>query len=162
MEKYVINGREIEYDTFDQINLELFDSERRRALDKADELENCLNEENAISSLRELCEVVRDFFDTVLGDGAALDIFGERRNAVKESSAMVKFIADVNSNMKKPQWTVEDIYETFDVAETPVLNKQQRREQERKEAREKRRKEAAMRAAGNMASVMASVSQNSL
>ena len=66
MDKYIINGHEIEFDTWDQVNLELFDSERKRTMEMMKQIEDDLNDENAVASLREISDVIRDFFDTVL------------------------------------------------------------------------------------------------
>ncbi len=137
MDKYIINDHEIEFDTWDQINLELFESERKRAMDRMEELKEELTEENAVASLRTICETVRDFLDTVVGEGTSRKVFGERMNAVREAAAMMKFTSDVSENLSHPQINIPDAMQT--------RNRQQRREQERAIEREKRRMEAAAR-----------------
>ena len=99
MDKYVINGCEIEFDTWDQTNLELFESERKRAVERTERLQKEMTDKNAISSLREICETARDFFDVVLGEGMSNKIFGERMNAIREATAMIAFVGDVSENL---------------------------------------------------------------
>lgn len=144
MDKYIINGHEIEFDTWDQVNLELFDSERKRTMEMMKQIEDDLNDENAVASLREISDVIRDFFDTVLGEGSSDKIFGDRVNAVKESAAMIKFVEDVSDTLARPP---------IKPSPAQTTNRQQRREQERAAEREKRRMEAAARVAVKNGSV---------
>lgn len=155
MDKYIINGHEIEFDTWDQINLELFDSERKRTMEMIKQIEDDLNDENAVASLREISDVIRDFFDTVLGEGSSDEIFGDRVNAVKESAAMIKFIEDVSDTFARPPIIPSPAQAT---------NRQQRRKQERATEREKRRMEAAARVAVKNGSVNAisNIAENAL
>ena len=139
MDKYIINGHEIEFDTWDQVNLELFDSERKRTMEAIKQIEDDLNDENAVASLREISDVIRDFFDTVLGEGLSDEIFGDRVNAVKESAAMIKFVEDVSDTLAHPPIKPSSAGQT--------MNRQRKREQERAIEREKRRMEAAARVA---------------
>lgn len=155
METYDINGHQIEYDIWDQINLELFESERKHTLERMDQLENALTDENAISALREICETVRDFFDVILGEGSSDEIFGTRMNAVRESAAMVKFVDDVSKTLAHPP---------IASSAAQTMNRQQRRERERAAEREKRRMEAAARVAvkNGSASTISNVMGNAL
>lgn len=138
MDKYVINGCEIEFDTWDQTNLELFESERKRAVERTERLQKEMTDENAISSLREICETARDFFDVVLGEGMSNKIFGERMNAIREATAMIAFVGDVSENLSHPQIPVKST--------EYIKDRQQTRDQERAAEREKRRMEAMARA----------------
>ena len=156
MDKYIINGHEIEFDTWDQVNLELFDSERKRTMEMIKHIEDDLNDENAVASLREISDVIRDFFDTVLGEGLSDEIFGDRVNAVKESAAMIKFIEDVSDTFARPPIIPSSAGQT--------MNRQRRREQERATEREKRRMEAAAHVAVKNGSVNAisNIAENAL
>lgn len=78
MERYTVNGHEIEYDTFDIDNLEIYDRETRRIEEMVKGVR--ADSENYVSVLREICNAVLDFFDTVVGEGTAHDIFGDRVN----------------------------------------------------------------------------------
>lgn len=138
MDKYVINGCEIEFDTWDQTNLELFESERKRAIERTERLQKEMTDENAIASLREICETARDFFDVVLGEGMSNKIFGERMNAIREATAMIAFVGDVSENLSHPQIPVKSTEH--------IKERQQTRDQERAVEREKRRMEAIARA----------------
>ena len=96
METYVINGHEVEYDTFDLDAMERYDQEVKRIKDGADALKNSgVSPDNYIPCLREQCEAILDFFDVVLGDGAAQTIFGGKTNIKEILGAYQAFTADV-------------------------------------------------------------------
>lgn len=96
MEKYSINGVEMEYDTFDLDAMELLDSEVNRIRDEVEAVQrDGLDSAGYIRVLREQGENILDFFDTVLGDGAAAKIFGTRMNIRDIMNAYRKFTADV-------------------------------------------------------------------
>ena len=141
METYIINGHEIEYDTFDLTNMELFESERRFAMERATDLQK-VTDENAVDTMREMCEMVRDFFDVLLGEGSSEKFFGTGRNIVVEMSALTKFLQEVSANVEQAANSL-----AFDTLAHPPMNRQQRRDAQRKAEREKRRQEAIQRAA---------------
>lgn len=105
MEKYVINGVEVEYDTFDLDAMELFDGEVIRIKNNAEAArDRGWDSENYIQVLREQGENILDFFDTVLGDGAARKIFGGRMNIRDIMEGYRKFTGDVakmRGNLKR-------------------------------------------------------------
>lgn len=77
MEKYIVNGVEIAYDTFDMDCLEAWEEEVQRVADESGaELEN----EGSLEKIRRVCEAMKDFFDQVCGEGTARKVFGERTN----------------------------------------------------------------------------------
>lgn len=80
MEKYTVNGHEIEYDTFDLENMEIYDREVRKVEEAVKSVDTKNMGDNYIAVLRDLAETILDFFDAVLGDGMAREIFGERTN----------------------------------------------------------------------------------
>lgn len=138
MEKYSINGHEVEYDTFDLANMELFDSEVMRVERevKALRAENA-NVENYIAMLREQAESVLDFFDTVLGEGTAREVFGGRVNIRDITAAYRGFTEDV-VRMRKSLFAGS-------VASAPA-NREQRRAAERQKRREEAQRKAAEKA----------------
>ena len=136
MDTYIINGHEVEFDIFDLTSLELFESERTFAMKRAEEIQS--NNDNAVNTVREMCEIVRDFFDVLLGEGTSEKLFGTRRNIMVEMSALTKFMRDVSSMIDRAE---TQFFES--TSECPRLNRQQRREAERKAERERRRQEAA-------------------
>lgn len=80
MERYVINGKEVEYDTFDLENMEIYDREVRKVEEAVKIVDTKNMGDNYIAVLRNLADTILDFFDAVLGDGMAREIFGERTN----------------------------------------------------------------------------------
>lgn len=132
MEKYIINGHEVEYDTFDLENMELFDGEVRRISEAADNMDR--SESGYLASVRLVCEDILDAFDTLLGEGKAEEIFGKRINAKAIPEAWRRFILDVRDEMKH----IGD-----GTSAGPAMNRDQRRAAER----ERRRAEAKAKAA---------------
>lgn len=125
MDTYIINGHEVEYDTFDLDNMEICDNEIRRIAEAAKAVKN-INGGNYISIIRAQCEDIQDAFDAILGEGMARQIFGERLNAQDILSAYAKFVQDINARRKT-------LAETL----TPApANRAQRREAERAQRRE--------------------------
>ena len=147
METYRVNGYEVEFDIFDLTNLELFESERNFAMKRAAEMQAGVTDGNALETLHEMCEIVRDFFDVVLGVGISNKIFGARRNVMTEMSALTKFLQDVSDVMDRAKTQILQVESNSPTR--PPMNRQQRREAERKAEREKRRQEAAQRAKSN-------------
>ena len=136
METYRINGQEIEFDTFDLVNLELFDSEVKRlaAIDRQ-------KAPTDFSYMREMCEGIRDFFDTLCGEGTAEKCFGNRMNARELLDAYAGFVQDIQSTVQAYQSS----YDGFGgPAEAPV-NREQRRAMERQKRRQEARERAEKR-----------------
>ena len=154
MDTYIINGHEVEFDIFDLTSLELFESERAFAMRRAEEVQN--SNDNTVNAVREMCEIVRDFFDVLLGEGTSEKLFGTRRNVMVEMSALTKFLQDVSGVIDRAGTQL-----FASTPERPRLNRQQRREAERKAEREKRRQEAAQRAATKTAVAAGSASEAS-
>lgn len=96
METYIINGQEVEYDTFELSNMELFDSEVRRI----EEAVRGLDPQQAangdyLAVLREQADNIMDFFDTVIGEGTSRKVFGGKVNIRDLSQAYRAFTQDV-------------------------------------------------------------------
>lgn len=96
METYIINGKEFQYDTFDLDAMGLFDSEVQRVAEAARGI-GTLDAASYLPALREQCENVLDFFDAVLGDGAARELFGDRINVKVITEAYRQFTSDVTA-----------------------------------------------------------------
>lgn len=81
MDIYTINGVQIEYDTMDLVNMEIYDTEVKRIAAEAQEWEKIdLTADNYLGVLRRQCESVLDAFECILGEGATDKIFGGRMN----------------------------------------------------------------------------------
>lgn len=105
MEKYTINGVEVEYDTFDLDNMERLDKAVKQVQEDVNDLQaRRVDGEDAMKLLREQANVFLDFFDDVLGDGSARKIFGDRVNILKIANGYSEFtgaIASQQSNLAK-------------------------------------------------------------
>lgn len=138
METYVINGQEVEYDTFDLANMELFDCEVRRIEAAARGIDpKQVSGSNYLAVLREQAENILDFFDTVIGEGTSRRVFGGKVNLRDITEAYRKFTQDVLGTVRggfaAPQ-------------PAPPANREQRRAAAREQRREQARQRAAEKA----------------
>ena len=102
MEKYIINGVEVEYDTFDMDNLERLEEAVKQVQEDVNDIQARKAEgENAMKSLREQTNIFLDFFDDVLGDGSARKIFGDRMNILHIATGYQEFTNAVAEQQKK-------------------------------------------------------------
>ena len=139
MEKYIINGVEMEYDTFDLDAMELLDGEVLRLQEEiGNASQKDWNIDNYTGFLREQCENIMDFFDTVLGEGSAKKIFGGKTNVKQIMTVYRKFVDDVT----KVRASLGGGLGPSEAVPAAPVNREQRRAAER----EKRRQEAAQRA----------------
>lgn len=138
METYVINGVEVEYDTFDLANMELFGTEVERMKDAANAVQGVefATFAESVAALRELCEDVLDVFDCILGEGMAKTIFGDKVNAQVVTEAYYKFVSDVTRVMS------HGFSGGPSGAPAPALNREQRRAAERAQRRAEAEKSA--------------------
>lgn len=97
METYVVNGKEIQYDTFEAANIELYLSEVKRISDSANAAKAAGTD--VMSAMRERCFNIMDFFDTVIGEGTAETLFGGAVNIRDVAQAFKDFTESVNRNM---------------------------------------------------------------
>lgn len=97
MEKYIVNGVEIAYDTFDIDSLESWEDETGLV---ADECTAELEGETGLDKVRRVCAAMKDFFDRVCGDGTARKIFGERTNVRAVYDGYRSFTTDVSREVK--------------------------------------------------------------
>lgn len=134
MDTYNINGVAVEYDTFDTVNMELFINELERVQKETEALPK-----NATAYMKGMCELVRDFFDTIIGEGTSDKCFGPRSNL----KAIVFAYGDFVRRVAEEMVSIKDIANGLPVpgaAATPT-----NREQRRAEERARRRAEAAER-----------------
>ena len=121
METYIINGIEVEYDTFDLVNMEVYRDEVKRVA-ALHELSNNVTEDNYVEIIREMCECVMDAFDTIIGEGTSERLFGGKVNAKTVPNAWNDF--------------VRAVAEVMNGAYTAApMNREQRRAAERAERR---------------------------
>jgi len=101
MEKYIINGVEVEYDTFDLENMETLETAVKRAKIDVEDIQARRTGDNDMALLREQANVFLDFFDDVLGEGSARKIFGERINILSIVNGYRDFTAAVAEQQTK-------------------------------------------------------------
>ena len=140
METYLINGREVEFDTYDLVNMELFQSQAAELSRLAGEVLS--DGENPVAAIRAMCEGVMDFFDLVIGEGTSELCFGSRPNVKVLVEAFRKFVEDVNAETVR--FRENNAAAEIPPVHAPDLNREQRRAAERarkrKEAEERLRR----------------------
>ena len=134
MESYIINGVEVEYDTFDLVNMEIYRDEVKRVAELA-ELSKNVTVDNYVEIIREMCEGVMDAFDTIVGEGTSELLFGGRVNAKTVPQAWNDFTKAVASNIEGSGVNSAGV----------TMNREQRRKAERERRREEARKRVAAR-----------------
>lgn len=80
METYNINGVEIQYDTFDLVNLELYTNGVTEIADVGKRVKEMIQEDpakNGIKAIRMMCNAFMDFFDVLCGEGTSKKCFGD-------------------------------------------------------------------------------------
>ena len=143
MDTYVINGVEVEYDTFDLVNLELFQQGCEDIRRKGTELR--ADGGNSMAVIREMCDAILDFFDLVVGEGTAERCFGSRVNLQTLTAAFRRFVDDVAAKADQfgREYGGPDAFGPAPPPEAPG-NREQRRAAERarrrREAEEKARR----------------------
>lgn len=142
MDKYIINGVEVEYDTFDVTNMEIYGAEVQRLAELGKNLERSEAKADyfsAVQTLKTFSEEVLDAFDCILGEGSSRKIFGDKVNVKAIMNAYGEFTDAVNK-ATRTMFGAEDPKPAGHQPE--IMNREQRRAAER----EKRRAEAAERA----------------
>lgn len=126
MEKFTVNGREVEFDIFDLdvmdaylAGLEKVDSERRVKQEN----------EGVTDTLRRICITILDFFDDMLGEGKAEELFGQKINSKAIFEGYKEFTSQVNG-------CVHDYSKDLNTAAAApaAVNRAQRREAQRRRA----------------------------
>lgn len=100
METYIINGVEVEYDTFDVTNMEIYGAEVQRLAELGKKLERSdakMDYFSAVQTLKTFSEEVLDAFDCILGEGSSRKIFGDKVNVKAIINAYGKFTDAVNN-----------------------------------------------------------------
>lgn len=104
MDTYKINGVDVEYDTFDLDNMEALEEAVNAVVDGVTALQERKDGgESAVKILRDQANLFLDFFDDVLGDGAAKKIFGNRINILDIANGYKEFtdtVAAKNAQIK--------------------------------------------------------------
>lgn len=128
METYIINGHEVEYETFDLVNIELFEAGVARVAETAK-----TDAPITTGVLRTMCYAMLDFFDELCGEGTTGKVFGGRINVAELTAAYRKFVADILEASRSLN------FEQAPVADQPIakvisVDRAMQREQRRAEA----------------------------
>lgn len=74
-----ICGQELELDLFDADVMEVYEKSMDKVVKRAEETKNHTEMSNA-DGIREMCGIVKDFFDEVFGGGTADKLFKDKNN----------------------------------------------------------------------------------
>lgn len=94
MERFTVNGIEVEFDPFDLDVMERY----LAGLDRVDAERRVKQEgETPTATLRRACNAILDFFDDQLGEGNAEELFGQRVNVKEIFEGYKAFTSQVNA-----------------------------------------------------------------
>lgn len=120
MERFTVNGTEVEFDPFDLDVMEGY----MAGLDRVDAERRVKQEgESPVATLRRACNAILDFFDDMLGEGKAEELFGKRVNVKAIFDGYKEFTTQVND-------CIRDYSKNISTAQTAAvvpLNRAQRR-----------------------------------
>lgn len=139
MEKYKVNGVEVEFDTFDTVALLLLDDEYERVKKSIEAAENAGKNgatfREGIQAMEAVCEDIEDFFDCVLGEGTSAKVFERGTNYKDHISALIEFVASVGEKQKSLPGELSKIAGTSTAATaSTATNRAQRRAEARRKA----------------------------
>ena len=124
MERFTVNGAEVEFDIFDLDVMEGY----MAGLDRVDSERRVKQEgETSMATLRRACNDILDFFDDQLGEGKAEELFGQKVNAKAIFEGYKEFTSQVNA-------CIGDYAKSLNTTQTaPIvpLNRAQRRKDRR-------------------------------
>lgn len=125
MERFIVNGTEVELDVFD---LDVMDA-YMAALDRVDAERRVKQEgETPTATLRRACNAILDFFDDTLGEGKAEELFGQRINAKTIFDGYQEFTGQVNACIGEYSKSLS----ATPAAPVVPINRAQRREERRR------------------------------
>ncbi len=96
MERFTVNGKEVEFDPFDLDAMEAYMEgtalvEEQRTAGPAGE--------GPVDALRRVCSAILDFFDDLLGEGRAAELFGQKVNVKDIFEGYKDFTTGVNGRI---------------------------------------------------------------
>lgn len=126
MERFTVNGTEVEYDIFD---LDVMDGYQAGLALVAAAFQATQEDESPTDTMRRKCNAMLDFFDDQLGEGKAEELFGLRLNIKAIYDGYLEFIGQVNACLVDYSKTVQ----TELAAPAMPSNRAKRREERRKQ-----------------------------
>ncbi len=108
---WVYGGRELPFDVSESECMERISDALATLRNRID----ALGRENASASanIREQCEIIRSFFDTVFGGGYGEEVCGHEMSAEAHLMAYMEFIAFVDAQVKAFRSRMEAVEEKY-------------------------------------------------
>lgn len=94
MDTYTINGKSIEFDTFDVETFGRFQREANKIAGEVSVL-GSRAKEDPVAYMTGVCTLIRGFFDEVIAPGTSSALFGDRNNFRDIMTAYTDFAAQV-------------------------------------------------------------------
>lgn len=130
MDTYIINGKEVEFNTSGVYEMRLFNAEFKRANSILEARND--NGEDELDFVIEKFEAIIDFFDAVLGEGTVKQCFGLRPDSFDLMNAYAQFVKDVPEKFQEATKRLNVVRP----ATEPLMNREQRRAAEREARRQ--------------------------
>lgn len=142
MKTYIVNGKEIQYDPYNPVNIELFHSEVKRIADYARKAQENPENISVMDFLHSQSNEMMEFFDTVVGEGTTSAIFGADTSLQDIADAYKGFAEEVTKDLTKLAAVLNSRVSNPNLLHYSPEAGAANREQRRREARERASKKA--------------------
>ena len=87
-----INGVELEVNFFEAEFMEKVENCCKKVAEQAEESKKTLKDLTFAEQIKGECQIIKDFFDEIFGDGTALKLFGEKNDLMLCLSAFQELV----------------------------------------------------------------------
>lgn len=96
-----LNGIEIDFNFLDADNVEKFENEARKVVEKSEKTQK--EELTYSEAIRQECDVVEDFIDNVFGEGLSEKIFNGKKDLLDHIKIFQKIVDEKNNKQAELQ-----------------------------------------------------------
>lgn len=105
-----INGVELDFDIFDAETAAAYEEAEKQTQERFRDVKEAEKENRFAEVLRISCEIIRDEFDAIFGEGTSEEIFGERMNFRDSTEAFRLLHEEAERQIaEQKKWTQEII-----------------------------------------------------
>lgn len=101
-----INNVELDIDFTDADLIESIEKNREKLIEACDNID--LNNLTPAEGIRQMCKVIKDFFDCVFGEGTSKKLFGEKNSYKLCSEAFTELIKARDQQFKEVEDTLNN------------------------------------------------------
>ena len=112
---------EVDFSFTDADDVERFENEARKVKEKADNSEK--KEMTASEIIREECNIIEEFFNSVFGEGISNKLFNEKKDIVEH----IKLFEDIVKAKVEATKDIQNIYDNIENSDRYKPNRETRR-----------------------------------